>query len=118
STQIFNYIKDMIKTGKLQPGDKLPTEAVLTETFNVSRTPVREALSALETNGFIKSIRGGRSVIQDNTSLEGLLEVPALERVDINQIIYLLEVRIILESEAAMLSGIRRTDRDLIEIKK
>lgn len=36
-----------IQEGRVQPGDKLPTETALAEQFGVSRTVIREAVSRL-----------------------------------------------------------------------
>lgn len=56
--QIHNQIRDAILRGDFQPGDKLPSEKELCQTFNVSRVPVREALCALELNGLVESNQG------------------------------------------------------------
>lgn len=117
SKQIFEHIEKMIKNEKLQKGDKLPTEAELTEMFSVSRTPIREALSVLEASGLIKSTQGGGNIVQE-TSAINLLEMPILENIDIDQVLQLMEVRIILETEAASLSARRRTKEDLVAIEK
>ena len=46
--KIVEQVRDLIKEGKLKPGDKLPPEQMLAEKFGTSRPSVREALSALE----------------------------------------------------------------------
>lgn len=53
SQQVIDQIIELLLDGKLKPGDKLPTEAELTEWFSVSRPVLREALSSLETMGII-----------------------------------------------------------------
>ena len=58
STEIVNQIKSNLLDGTLKPGDKLPTEAELTEQFGVSRTPLREAIKILEAIGIITIKRG------------------------------------------------------------
>ena len=40
---IFNKLKDKIRSGKYQAGDKLPTEMELAEKYSVSRNTVRGA---------------------------------------------------------------------------
>src|SRR3954454_12780585 len=44
---IVEQIQRLIQDGQLKPGDQLPPERVLAETFHVSRASVREALRAL-----------------------------------------------------------------------
>lgn len=56
--QIYNQLHDAIVSGKFKVGDKLPSEKELSQLFNVSRVPVREALCALELNGMVDSIQG------------------------------------------------------------
>jgi DNA-binding FadR family transcriptional regulator len=56
--EIINQIKANIEQGRLQRGDKLPTERALAAQFQVSRNTVREALRTLEISGFITLKRG------------------------------------------------------------
>lgn len=56
--QIIAYLKGGISSGKLHPGDMLPTEMSLCESFGVSRTTVRQAFQILEREGFIVRKRG------------------------------------------------------------
>jgi GntR family transcriptional regulator, transcriptional repressor for pyruvate dehydrogenase complex len=58
SEVIENSIKDLIVTGQLPVGSKLPTEVEISRQFNVSIVTVREALRGLEAFGIIKKKRG------------------------------------------------------------
>lgn len=49
----YEYIRDQILSGKIEPQTKL-TEAKLAEELNISRTPIRSAMSKLEQEGLIK----------------------------------------------------------------
>ena len=51
--RVYEYLKTAILSGRLNPGEKL-TEEHLAEKIGVSRTPVREALHKLESEGLIK----------------------------------------------------------------
>ncbi|WP_308420268.1 FadR/GntR family transcriptional regulator [Kroppenstedtia guangzhouensis] len=117
SEQVFDRIKEMIKEGKFKPGDKLPAEYRLSEMFGVSRTPVREALSILEASGMIKSTQGGGTVVQP-VSITNLMEETTLEMVDVDEVLQLLEVRMILESQTAALAAKRRSEEDLKQMEK
>ncbi|MEE1038459.1 MAG: GntR family transcriptional regulator [Eubacterium sp.] len=55
STDLFSTLKDEILQGKLLSGQKL-TEKVICEKYQISRTPVREALHKLEMEGLVESI--------------------------------------------------------------
>ncbi len=51
--QLHEMLKRQITSGKLKPGDRLPTESLLLEEFRVSRNTVRHALAGLEREGLI-----------------------------------------------------------------
>ncbi|RBN38856.1 FadR family transcriptional regulator, partial [Priestia megaterium] len=51
--QVVDRIIQLLVSGQLKPGDKLPTEMELLDVLNVSRPVLREALSALEVLGVI-----------------------------------------------------------------
>ena len=58
SEVIFNKLVERIKNDKYKVGDKLPSESVLAKEFEVSRYPIREALSKLASAGYIESFQG------------------------------------------------------------
>lgn len=71
--RVYEHIKTAIFSGHLNPGEKL-TEEHLAETLGVSRTPVREALHKLESEGLIK-IRKKRGFIVSRDSREEVEEL-------------------------------------------
>ncbi|WP_026090357.1 FadR/GntR family transcriptional regulator [Salinicoccus carnicancri] len=115
SMQVFDHIKKMIDEKDLKPGDKLPTESYFTELFGVSRTPIREALSVLEASGLITSTQGGGSVIQ-TISASNLMEKTRFEFIEPEEVVNLLETRVIVESGAAYYASLRRSQTDLESI--
>ena len=56
--QLKEYLKQQIQAGTWQPGEKIPTEAELCERFNISRTPVRQALKELVFEGLLTRTAG------------------------------------------------------------
>ncbi len=52
---IFEYLRQVILDGVIKPGDRL-VERDIAAKFNVSRTPVREALRKLESEGYVEYI--------------------------------------------------------------
>lgn len=56
--QLAQTIKNQISSGELKPGDKLPTEAWLAETYGLSRVTVRRAVQSLIDNGTLRRKRG------------------------------------------------------------
>lgn len=114
---VIEKIETEVKNGDLKVGDKLPTERVLTETLQVSRTSVREGLRKLEHDGLVEVKHGiGRFI---TAKMDGLLGAERPEiRLDANEhLLYeMLEFRYALEVESAYLAAQRATSEDLQEI--
>lgn len=68
-TQISNIIKLQIVTKQLESGDQLPTVRDLAETAGVNPNTVQRALSDLETEGFVYSVRTTGRFVTDNIEL-------------------------------------------------
>jgi GntR family transcriptional regulator, transcriptional repressor for pyruvate dehydrogenase complex len=112
SDQIIEEIKNRIKSGEFPVNSKLPSENELAKMFNVSRVPIREALSALSSHGIVESIHGGGNWVRPKP-LEKLLDQSLIEVISYKQIMELLETRIILETKAAALAAERHNQDDL-----
>ena len=67
--QITNTIKLQIVTNQLKPGDKLPTVLDLAEIAGVNPNTVQRALSDLEAEGFVYSVRTTGRYVTDNQEL-------------------------------------------------
>jgi GntR family transcriptional regulator, transcriptional repressor for pyruvate dehydrogenase complex len=64
-------LSEQIRAGILRPGDKLPTESAIMMEHGVSRTVVREALSGLQSAGFVETKHGiGTFVLELAIGLE------------------------------------------------
>lgn len=115
--QVIEQIKSMIISGKLRKGDKLPSERELVEQLKVSRTSIREALRALEIVGLIQCKQGEGNFIRDNfenSLFEPLSLVFILEKSNKKDII---EVRRIIEEEAAALAAQRITKEQIEDLE-
>ena len=105
--EIVKEILQMIQRGDLKPGDQLPTERELMEQLGVSRSSVREALSALSIMNIIIIRQGHGTYV---TSLEPDLLVEHLEFVislEDATILHLFEVRKMIEVYCAELAAKR-----------
>lgn len=110
--KIIEQIKNTIIEGRLQPGDRLPSERELAERFSVGRTTVREALKALSYAGIIKKVREG-TIINRNISnffIDSLTQMLILRHLDFED---LFETRKILEVKLAGLAAQRATIEDI-----
>jgi GntR family transcriptional repressor for pyruvate dehydrogenase complex len=114
--QIAEQLLAQIGSRRLKPGDTLPSERELTQSFGVGRSSIREALRMLESRGVITTVNGGAFVVADAANpLESSLRLMfALdEQAGMHD---LFELRLILESEAAALAAERHSDAHLGEM--
>ena len=58
TVQVIQKLREDIRKGVYEAGDKLPTEPVLVEQFGVSRTVIREAIAELRADGLVRSRHG------------------------------------------------------------
>src|SRR6185295_17964773 len=56
--RLRDFLLAEFRTGKLLPGDSLPTELDLSRRLGISRNTIRQAFSQLENSGWIKRVRG------------------------------------------------------------
>ncbi len=116
--EIIAKIKELINYKNLEPGDKLPSERMLSEKFGVSRGNVREAIQKLEFYGLLKSIpQSGTFVANIGViAMNGMIDdILRLESPDFKSLV---ETRILLELKTVRLAALRRTEDDLKRIKE
>lgn len=115
---IISQIRDLINSGAVKPGEKLPPERKLAEHLGVSRGQVREAINKLQLYGIVKvqAQRGTTVTGIGIVALEGLIaNILQLENPDFKSLV---DTRILLEKEAARLAAIHRTADDLTELNE
>jgi GntR family transcriptional regulator, transcriptional repressor for pyruvate dehydrogenase complex len=117
SDSAVHFLRAMIFSGELGPGDKLPPERDLGARLGISRMTLRLALKALESTGYIVTTRGSRggSRVTDAPSLlECWNQWMRQHAADLDDIF---EFRVTVETKLAQLAAERRTDEDLEKIK-
>jgi GntR family transcriptional regulator, transcriptional repressor for pyruvate dehydrogenase complex len=109
AAKLVEDLKQRILSGEIAPGAKLPGENSLVEEFGVSRTVVREAISRLQAAGLVETFHGrGTFVLEVPERTPGLREVRTHR-----DVLDLIDFRIGVETEAAGLAAVRRTDYQL-----
>lgn len=106
----YTLILEAIDAGFFKPGDRL-VESELADRFGVSRTPVREALQRLETQGMLS--RDGRSLIVASLDHNQLAELYAV-RTELEGLAARLAARAATDEEVRVLRGMVEEDRKLI----
>lgn len=114
--ELMSDLATRIRSGQYQPGNRLPTEPALMAQRGVSRTVVREAISRLQAAGLVETRHGiGTFVLPPG------LAQPALDlsmATTIRDLLDMLELRISLETEAAGLAAMRRTEAQLAQMRQ
>ena len=63
--QIEEELKQLILEDKIKPGEKMPSENILTAKYGVSRQTIRKAISNLESEGFVYAVQGSGTFCSD-----------------------------------------------------
>jgi GntR family transcriptional repressor for pyruvate dehydrogenase complex len=112
--------RDIVR-GDPQPGEALPSEAEVSQTFGVSKTVVREAVQALSSMGMVSIRHGKLTRVMPSDAWDVL--VPTVQTAlrleghgdDLMRELY--EVRKILEADAAELASIRHTTHHVTQLE-
>ncbi|AEW01462.1 GntR family transcriptional regulator [Niastella koreensis] len=115
--KIIQQLKQLIVSGQLKPGDRLPAERVLAEKLGVGRSYVREAIRKLEFFGLLKTSPQSGTYVSGYSikMIEGVLtDIINFNKDDFSALI---EARYYMEINAARLAAMRRTDEDLAMIR-
>ena len=115
--ELVDSLGDRIRDGRLQLGDKLPTEAAIMGEFNVSRTVVREAISKLQASGLVETRHGIGTFVLGLGQAPGFKISPE-QFSTLRDVIAVLELRIGMETEAAALAAQRRTAANITAMRE
>jgi len=117
TSQVIDHVVEMIKSGQVKPGQRLPTETELTQSLGVSRTCVREAIKSLESLGLVSvRQRVGATVLEPSAS--NLLNAEQFSMaIQSQQTDDLLEFRKIMEVGLASLAAEKADASDLAALK-
>lgn len=120
SALVADQIRTLILEGRLQQGDRLPSERELAERFGVSRVTVRDALRILEVAGLIEvrlGASGGAFVTAPSANIvaEGIANMLMTAAVTPDEVV---ESRLVLELGIVSLAAARATEEDLAELRR
>jgi GntR family transcriptional repressor for pyruvate dehydrogenase complex len=118
SDEVYNQLFSLISSGKLSPGDKIPSERELAAELRISRQSIREALNRAEVMGLIRVRQGEGSFILSfvNDTLKAPLTL-IIER-EAERIFEFLEIRKLVEGWCAEKAAVEATSEDLQSMRK
>jgi GntR family transcriptional regulator, transcriptional repressor for pyruvate dehydrogenase complex len=109
--KIAKNLEEQIVQGKLQPGERLPSERSLCSLFGVGRTTIREALKSLAVRGLVtRSARGAIAADLESIHLSGADLAGLAAQTSIKQ---LFEVRKLMEVRVAGWAALRATAEEI-----
>ncbi|MGL1885517.1 MAG: FCD domain-containing protein [Reichenbachiella sp.] len=110
--EVICHIRELINAKNLERGEKLPSERIMSEKFEVKRNHVREAIRKLEFYGVLKSVSQSGTILAIGiTGFNGIIdEIVSLDSPSFNELV---ETRITLELKIVGLAAQRRSDDDL-----
>jgi GntR family transcriptional repressor for pyruvate dehydrogenase complex len=117
-SRLAERLEREILTGKLAPGDRLPSERELSEQLGVSRSVVREALGRLASLGLVKSTHGSGTRVEAPSSRQVTLGYQRLLSRPDFRLEDLAEVRLPLETAIAGLAALKRTEEHLARLQE
>lgn len=112
--QVAERFQEKIASGRWPVGERIPVEADLADAFGVGRNTVREALQSLVHAGLLSREQGRGTFVISRSELTGSLvrELAGGSRP------HYLELRLALDSAAASLAAVRRTDADVERLRR
>jgi len=120
SQRIEEEIESAIRSKKLKPGEKLPTEIELSKSYGVSRNALREALRSLNSKGLIRIEKGRGMFVNEYSLSQAISSVNLFLEMNASKdnLLQVIRLRQMFEPEIAAVASRNRTEEDLKGLKK
>jgi DNA-binding FadR family transcriptional regulator len=112
-SRVVAHFEQQILSGKLSPGDLLPSERTIEDELAVSRSTVREALGRLSSMGLVRSVHGSGTRVEPPSGRPIMQGYQRLIRQGEVQLAQLAQVRLPLETSIARLAARNRTPEQI-----
>lgn len=106
TSDLVRMLSEDIRSGRIKPGEKLPTEQEIVKMSGVSRTVVREAVAALRAEGLVVTRQGVGAFVTASPG-QGMFRIASEEANTMERLLQIMELRMGLEVEAAGIAAIR-----------
>lgn len=116
--QIVEQIRQLIESGELKAGDRLPPERELCKQLGTSRASLREAFSVLETLGMIETRSGQGNFIKADTTQSPIDSEFLKSLLLSHEPFEIYETRLEIEPSMAAFAAARATDEEKQELKE
>ncbi len=112
--ELVKQLQAQISAGKYKIGDKLPSESLMMQEFEVGRSSVREAIRILSNTGLLRVQQGLGTFVQ----MKNGTQIPWYQRLESANSKDLHEVRQLLELKIAEKAAINRTQKDIDKLSR
>src|SRR5215471_17979239 len=116
--ELVTHFEQQILSGKLAPGDRLPSERSLRDEMGFSRSVIREAIARLASLGLVRSVHGSGTRVEAPNGRPITQGYQRLIRHGEVDLAHLSQVRLPLETTIAGLAARHRTDEQLAAMEQ
>lgn len=116
--EVAETLHEMIRTGQLKPGDRIDSVQQLAENFQVGRSAIREALSALKAMGLVEMRQGEGTFIKSFDAKQITFPLSTAILLKKEDIANLIEVRKVIETGISAAAAKKRTDMDIYAMEQ
>ncbi len=117
SRSAADAIREMILTGKLRSGAKVPPERELAQMFGFSRGSVREAVRELSALGILTARQGDGTYVSTLKSIDLFAPLDFVLLVDPRSLLDVIDLRLLLEPHVASIAAARIEPDDLVALQ-
>ncbi len=111
--QLVDVLRFELLSGKTPLGIKLPAQREMAQRYGVSRATVREAIIELQNKGLVETYHGGGSFFANPLAAQFQLPLSNEQQSDLQIQVQVMEMREVLEGEAAYYAALRASDEQL-----
>ncbi len=115
--EAFKTLHDMITSGRLKQGDKLPSQDKLAEKFGVSRNTIREAINRLTVIGLLSAKQGVGTIINISSPSGYIASLSDHLLLQPSTVREFMEARVIIEMSTVRLAVLRADDAALTDLE-
>lgn len=116
--EAFKTLHDMITSGRLKQGDKLPSQDRLAEQFGVSRNTIREAINRLTVLGLLSARQGVGTLINISSPTGYIASISDHLLLQPSTVREFMEARVVIETATVRLAVMRADEAALAELEE
>jgi GntR family transcriptional repressor for pyruvate dehydrogenase complex len=116
--RVVTHVIDLIRSGNLKAGDRLPPETELARAFQVSRPVIREALRGLAILGVVETRQGGRCFVTDLTVARLMAPLQFVISLDEASVESLHQARLMIETGLVRQAAERTDEKTLARLEE